>query len=170
MSRKVNEAWVAKVLGMRVNTSPGIDVIDDTKGIEVKFTLVGNQCRAGKYPRAWTVLEHEMDFKNNGYLCFWGLGTYELSKPVKEIKVRMPEKLEGLVLRREFWIVPWDWMKDYLPSHTGGETKVSKWENTFRYPKLKDIPKVIQSYEVEKGLLHLTEGVDKSFFDYLVPF
>jgi len=58
-------------------------------------------------------------------------------------------------------------MKQYPSHETSGETELSKWENIFRYPKLKDVPETIKTYPVKKGLVHLTEGVNQNDFTFL---
>lgn len=163
---KVNEVWAARVLGMDLNNNHGIDLIDDSKGVEVKFRLIGGECGAEKYPQIWTILEHQMGY-GEGMDSFWGLGNYRLNKPVEKIVSEVPIVLERMVLERTLWIVRWDWMLQFSPSDTKGETRNSSWENTFRYPKMKDVPPVTKTYKVEKGLVHLTEGVDPLYFSFL---
>jgi hypothetical protein len=162
---RVNEEWAALVLGMQVNPDSGPDLVDENKNVEVKFTLISPR----NYPRSWTVLEHQMDY-NNGKPCFWALGTYELNRPVKKIRDRDIPRLEKLVVNRELYLVTWDWMHQYPASEVSGQTETSSWHNTFRYPKLKDLPKITHSFKVEKGLVHLTEGVPEKEFLIGVPF
>ena len=88
---RIHETWAARVLGMELNPS-GPDLIDAKKAMEVKFTLVGSECKADKYPKAWTVIEYQMDY-SNGRNIYWGLGTYELDMPVSKIKTKNPNKL-----------------------------------------------------------------------------
>jgi len=164
----VNELWAAQVLGMQVNSHHGPDIIDDKKNCEVKFSFLD---RKGKYPVSWTVLEYQMDY-NNGKPCYWALGTYRLRLPVKKIKTENTEELERLVTQRELFVVTWDWMHQY-PAHavSGFTRKSGHWHNIFRYPKFKDLPKTTHAYEVDKGLVHLTEGVSEEDFNIeVVPF
>lgn len=164
----VNHKWAAKVLGMKVNTNTngGPDLVDDSKGVELKFSLVGKECSSKRYTPSWNVEEHQTEY-GEGTDAFWGLGTYRLNKPVEKIVSEIPTVLERMVLERTLWIVHWDWMFQFPPSETSGKTKHSSWERTFRYPKMREIPPTIKSYEVEKGLVHLTEGVDPLYFSFL---
>jgi len=164
----VNHTWAARVLGMEINTNTngGPDLVDNSKGVELKFRLVGKKCGAESYPLSWNVEEHQIEY-NEGTDAFWGLGTYELNKPVSEIKTKIPSILERMVLERVLWIVRWDWVLQFPPSETSGKTKHSSWEYTWRYPKLKDIPDISRTYGVEKGIIHLTEGVDPIYFGFL---
>ena len=162
----VNEIWAGQVLGMELNPKKGPDLIDGSKVMEVKFCLIGEKCHAEKYHRSWTVLEHQMEY-NDGTNAFWGLGFYEMKRPVSEIRSENLEALETMVLKRVLWVVPWDWMRQFPPSYTNGESSYSSWEIILRYPKLKDIPRTQKTYNVEKGLVHLTEGVNPEYFDFL---
>ena len=163
----VNELWAARVLNMQVNQSHGPDLTDDMKNCEVKFSFLD---KLGKYPVSWTVLEYQMDY-NNEKPCFWGLGTYKLKASVRKIKTENPEKLDELVMQRNLFIVTWDWMEQY-PAHSvsGYSRNSGHWHNIFRYPKFKDLPKTTRIYEVDRGLVHLTEGVPEKEFLIGVPF
>ena len=164
---RYNEIWVGKVLDAEVNSLNGPDIIGKDFDVEVKFTLVGDQCNAQKYPRTWTVFEHQLNYPN-GKKMYWGFGTYSLSKPVKEIRNHEFKKIEEIVLNRELWIVPWNFINQYEPHITKGQTQQSNWINILRYPKLKDIPKIIRTSKVKNGKIHLTEGVKLELFDYLL--
>jgi len=163
----VNETWASNVLNVPRNSERGPDLIDNGKFVEIKFFLIKPKDNgAMNYPRAWTVLEHQTEYSEywNG-VGFWGLGTYELKCPVSEIETEDHAKLEGLVKKRELYIVKWDWINQYSTSNCSGKTYTSKWKNQFRYPKLKDIPKTEQTYKVKKGLVHLTQGVEDYLFN-----
>lgn len=157
---RVNEEWAGRVLNMKVNYEEGPDLIDEHKSAEVKFVLADKN-----YPLSWTVLEHQMKYNTKEKPCYWVLGTYHLKKPVKSIRMRDIRKLESLVTVRDLYIVTWDWMNQYPASVCTGQTEKSSWRNTFRYPKLRDLPGITHVYEVDKGLVHLTEGVPKRAFD-----
>lgn len=166
---KVNEQWTARVLNMQENPSTGPDLIDNEKlkFVEVKFCLINpNQNGQYNYPRAWTVLEHQIDYidiwTSQG---FWAFGLYELDRPIKEIHTNNRKELELIVLRRELYITPWSFVYQYKPHTVRGKTKISEWENTFRYPKQKNLPETIKTYNVEKGIVHLTKGVPEYMFD-----
>jgi hypothetical protein len=149
----LHEKWAAEVLGMKVNAGDGPDLISEDKIMEVKFTL----------GRDWTVLEHQMNY-NNGKVGYWGLGIYSLREDIDRIKIVSSAKLEKLVEKRQLFIVPWEWMYQFPPHYTKGKTKNSEWENTLRYPKLKNLPQTIATYELKKGLVYLTEGVSFDAF------
>ena len=145
---------------MEVNPNNGPDIISKNKIMEVKFDLVSN---SKTYYSSWTVFEYQMNY-NNGKTGYWGLGRYWLSEDINRIKTVNLANLERMVEKRELFVVPWDWMYQFPPHYTKGKTDNSEWENTLRYPKLKYVPPTIASYEVEKGIVHLTEGVSKNAF------
>jgi len=164
-----NHQWAAEVLGMRVNEQNGPDLIDDGKFVEIKFALTNptKNNQKNNYPKAWTVLEHQMDYlkQQKGKRGYWGLGLYELTKAVKSIDIIDMNNLESLVRSRELFIVEWDWMKQFEPSHTSGKTEISEWSNTLRYPKYNRLPKITKTYDVNKGKVHLTEWVSPLNFN-----
>ncbi len=162
---RFNHEWAATALGMGVNQNNGPDLINGNKSIELKFCLVGEKSGAERYTRGWTVLEYQMDYGENGLLFFWGLGTYELSRPISIIKTREAGRLERYVLKRNLWIVNSDWMQQFPPHRTKGQTKKSSWDNTLRYPKLKSLPRTTVAYRVNGGFVHLTDGIDARLFD-----
>jgi len=159
----LNHKWAARALGMEINPHNGPDLIDDNKIVECKFTLIDSK---GIYPKAWTVLEYQLKYANvvKGY---WGLGKYWLDRPISEIKTKNQGNLETMVLRREIYIVAWNWMHQYPAYRTKGKTKISEWNHVLRYPKLKDVPRSIRNHKVEKGMVHLTEGVSNEDFEIL---
>jgi hypothetical protein len=142
------------------------DLIDFSKFLELKFVLTKPRDSSSDYPRAWTVQEHQLEyadiFSGQG---FWGLGTYKLKVPFQELKTENASELERTVKSRELYIVSWNWVQNYPPSNCRGKTSFSQWNNTFRYPKLKDIPEVESTFKVRKGLVHLTKGVPDYLFD-----
>jgi hypothetical protein len=169
----LHETWAARVLNMKRNPNPGPDLINSDKIVEIKFTLVGPTLKENRYPKSWTVLEHQMDYTNNGLRGYWGLGIYEMAFPIREIPIDQLDNLEALVRNRKLWITEWKWMNQYPPSVTGGQTAFSRWENTFRYPKFKDLPPITKSYDVAKGRINLTRRVKKEDFEFLetgIPF
>jgi hypothetical protein len=157
---RVNHQWAAKVLDMRVNPHKGPDLIDENKFVEIKFRLFPNSKNYVK----WTILEYQMNYPINGKTPYWGLGTYQLKKPVSEIKTKNELELENLVISRQLYIVEWDWMNQFESYHNQGQTKISSWNHSLRNAKLKKLPEIIQTYNVEKGIVYLTEGVlEKDF-------
>jgi len=160
---RVNEIWAADVLGMELNTT-GPDLINNDCIMEIKFNI-----NHKNYPQTWTVMDYQTKYpeKYPERHSYWGLGNYTLSISVQEIKTKNREKLEALVSQRELWIVDWDWMNQFPPSETSGRTQLSEWNNTLRYPKRHLLPKIIKTYEVCKGLIHLTENVDISHLIFL---
>jgi len=55
-------------------------------------------------------------------------------------------------------------MYQFKRYHHVGKTRLSEWDHWIRFPKYRFLPRVIESYEVEKGIVHLTEGVDSKLF------
>lgn len=166
---RMNHQWASEILNVPLNPGRGPDLIDDGKFVELKFSLMNPKSYREKkpknYPKAWTVLEDQVEY--DSYFIgqgFWGLGLYELDRPVKEIYSYHEEALEKLVLNRELYLVRWSWMDQFPASKTSGKTDYSEWENVFRYPKLKDVPPVIETWTVKKGKVYFTEGVDPGLF------
>ena len=167
-----NSKWTADVLEMRLNKEKGPDIIDDGKFLELKFSLVNPKESKRKnnkkdYPKSWTVLEDQIDYKKKQQLKkgYWGLGFYELTKAIIDINTTDLNNLEDLVLFRDLYIVKLDWMIQFPSSYTHGRTSISEWNNTFRYPKYNKLPEIIKTYEVNKGEVHLTKGVNLNNFD-----
>jgi len=146
----INHEWAAKVLGMQISSSEGPDLLDNKKYVEAKFGLNENN---------WTILERQVSYKNNGMPCFLFLVIYNLIMPVSEIITANPQQLEKLVKSREGYIVDWNYVLKLKP-HKGKH-------NTYRYPRLDDLPEITESHSVEKGIVSLTTGVAKEKFQIL---
>ncbi len=163
----VNEKWAARVLGMNHNPGKGPDVMDDKKFLEVKFALIKRKRNDKIYPKkSWTTQEHQLEYAEIWAMPgFWLLGFYEIDRPVRKVRTYDQEELEKIVLEREAYVIKWSWMNQYPTHRSVGKTKYSHWDNIFRYPKFKDFPPIIRTLHVEKGLVHLTEGVPDYLFD-----
>jgi len=161
----VNHAWTSKILNIPINTHPGPDLINNDKFVELKFAVTPNVKNYIK----WTVLEWQVNYQNQNpdKKGFWGLGIYQLQTPPSEIKTENLENLENLVISRELFIVEWDWINQFPPYHNSGETKKSSWDHSLRHPKKNKLPKTIQTYEVNKGLIHLTQETQINYFQHL---
>ena len=163
----IHEKWVANVLGMKKNPNKGPDLIDNKKFLEVKFCLIKPKDNKKEYPTAWTILDHQLEYADIWAMPgFWLLGFYELDRAVKKVRTYDLQELEEMVLQREAYIIKWSWMNQYAPHRCRGKTNFSQWDNTFLYPKFKDIPKITKTMQMEKGLVHLTEGVPDYFFNF----
>lgn len=162
----VNEIWTADALGMQHNPKNGPDLIDSKKQVEVKFLL-------DKYTKkSWTVQEHQLYYSDEKPF-YWAFGTYSLLLPISQINTPDFGKLENIVKQRELWIIEKDWIKQFPASRCTGKTKKSKWDYTFRYPKINYLPEIKQTFPTEKGLIHLTENVNPEHFKHLfspIPF
>lgn len=165
----VNEIWASKVLNMELNLGKGPDLFDDKKFVEVKFSLINPKQGEGNYPKSWTVQNHQPKYsKDPRYIekeGFWGLGLYELDRSVRDIKTTDRQELEQMVLSRELTVIKWDWMKQFPVHRVNGKTKRSEWENYFRYPKASKIPEISHKYNLEKGIVYFTAGVNPGMFN-----
>ena len=164
---RTNEIWAAKVLGMQKNSRKGPDLLDSGKFAEVKFTLINpKESKGQNYPRAWTVLEYQLEFVDiwTG-VGFWAMGLYELDRPFREIHTFDTEEIETFVTNRELYLTNWNWIYQFEPHRTRGKTKFTEWNHTLRYPKQKELPPIKRTYQVDKGLVHLTRGVPSYMFD-----
>jgi len=153
----VNHIWAANVLNMEVNPGKGPDLIGVDRNIELKFCLVP----PAKNYIHWTTFEYQIAYAEKKS-CLWGVGTYRLDRPIEEIKTSNPSKLEEYVTNRELFLVNWDWIYLFKPHELKGETNISSWEHTLRYPRFNALPKVVKTYSVLKGRVHITKGVRDS--------
>lgn len=99
-----------------------------------------------------------------GLPLYCALGSYELSVPIEKIGRSDLCALEAFVSRREFWIVPWDWTL-HFPIKKG---KHHNYRNLRKNPiassGIPPMPEVIFTKGINKGLLHLTKGVQEKHF------
>ena len=160
LSHRYQELAVGKVLEMSLNPNSGPDLIDKDKVVEVKSRLVHSTRHYGK---GWTPQDFQLNYEN-GRQAFWALQFYSLDREIGEIRIKEIPLIESMVTNRTIYIVKWDWMKQFPPSETSGKTPISEWKNIFRYPKYTLMPRVMETYEIKKGLVHITEGVPIELF------
>ena len=163
---KVNEKWGAKMLNMRVNQGNGPDLIDSEKVVEVKFRLIHPE----KYTHLhWTILGYQFNYEQQaqeqGKNAFWAMGFYTLNQPVSKIRTNKIEKLESLILERELFIIKWDWANQFSLYLSKGKTKKSVWNHYLTSAKAKALPHTTNTYNVEKGKIHITKGVNPKAFN-----
>jgi hypothetical protein len=161
-SRK-HEEWSSKVLGMRLNSGIGPDLIDDEKAVEVKFKLIYPNKSTDK---CWRVLGHQLDYDKLYSEIYWGFGFYKLDRGVGEIKIKDVSNFEKIVQERELYVVSWDWIKQFTLYHQSGKTEFSEWNHYLAYPTFNRFPKIILSKEVEGGKLFFTDGVNPDRFSF----
>jgi hypothetical protein len=143
---KVNHTWAAKVLNMQVS-GRGPDLSDDKKVVEIK---------TGLKPGSWTSSGNQQAYGENGKPAFMFLVIYELDREVSSIKTENAVLLESMVVHRHGYVVPWNWFLQF---------PISKRKHyDYTYPKIKLRPKMMATYEVEKGLVHLAEEVPEELF------
>lgn len=156
---KYNEIWAAKILGMKVNSANGPDLIDDEKAVEIKFRLLYQD----KYSyKGWTALGHQLNYNKDFPEIYWGFGFYKMDKEVNNISEE--DIKEKRILERELYIVEWDWINQFPLYHQSGKTKISEWDHYLIYPKFNMLPRLIEGYEVEGGKLFFTEGTKPERF------
>lgn len=163
----LNQAWASEVLGIPMNPHKGPDLIDDKKVVEVKFALFDPDGPDKKI--SWRTLEHQLTYPDDYELPgFWALGEYWMDRPVSKVTkedARDPEVLERMVTKREMHIVKWEWMFQFKPYHEPGTGKTGPYYNIIRFAKKDLLPPVTRTYQVKKGLVHITEGVSPSDFN-----
>ena len=108
----------------------------------------------------------ELEFNKNGKPSFWALGFYTLNEEPHEIQVRTITALERRVTQREIYLVHWDWMAQFPRYHHQGKTETSEWDLWIRFPKFRDLPRVTETYKINKGTLYFTEGVQREMFNF----
>lgn len=159
-------SWGGKIMQMQINHSnSGVDLRDNRKIVEVKFKL--RQPGNSQYHPTYAVREQQLDYE--GKRRYWGFGIYEFDRPVLKINTTNLHLIEKHITSREFWITEWNWIMKYPPHHVWGETELTKWEYTFRYPCLKELmPFKTKTFHVEKGTINLTKGVLEKDFDNIL--
>jgi len=160
-----NEKWAAEVLNMNVNPEKGPDLVDGKKVVECKFTLV----HPGRYTHlCWRVLGYQADYDNEagkeGKKAYWAFGTYALDRPLSSVQTKNLEKLEHMVQERTLMIARWDWIKQFPAYHESGKTELSEWDHEIIFPKGRLLPETTRQYNVSKGNVYLTEGVNPGDF------
>lgn len=156
-----NERWAAQALGMSVNPSSGPDLIDDQKVVEVKFKLSHPE----RYTNlSWRVLGHQKEYGNLKE-AYWALGTYTLDREIASIKnPTLMRSLERMVIKRELFIVNWDWMDQFQEYRESGKTEVSQWDQILIFPKGRLLPATKKTYQVTGGIVHITQGINPERF------
>lgn len=163
-----NHQWASEVLDMTTN-HPGPDLLSLEKLVELKFFIrnpkphpeVQNYGNKKKWTTNDKQLDYSKEWERKGY---WGMGFYELTKPIRSIYSNS-SNLEQYVISRELFIVQWEWMNQFPRSHTSGiRSDGTPWNDFLRYPKIDKIPETELTYEVEGGEVHLTRGVDLNDF------
>lgn len=158
---KVNELWAANVLNMEINPGNGPDLIDGNMAVEIKFKLI----YPDKYTHlCWRTLGHQVEYKKDYEKIYWGFGTYTLDKSVSEVDTKNKEKLEKIVRQRTLHIVQWGWINQFPHYHHKGKTDISEWDHYILFPKARLIPEITHEFEIEKGTLFLTKGVNPRDF------
>ena len=169
----VNEEWAARVLRMTRNAGTGADLYDSEKIIEVKFSVIvprdiDPNARNGKYV-SWGVLDHQTGYGLFNDLAFYFLmATYIMDRRILDVEDGVsPSELEDMVVERESWIVTNDWVEQFKTYVQTGKTERTEWENHLKFPKKSMLPRTYKTFNVEKGMLHLTKGVCRKHFSKL---
>ena len=163
----LHESWLAAELGMRVNLSPGVDVIDERKGLEVKSCLVNPKSQDyGERYYKWTPFDGQWNFPAHYTIpLFWALGVYQMDSKPRRIQSTKPKILEQHVTEREFWIVSWEWANQFPVCRGIHHTYKYLNPNPCKKRGLSPIPRTIHKKAAAKGVIHFTEGVDLRLFD-----
>lgn len=152
----------AEITGMVVNTHPGPDIIAEDKSAEVKFKMI----YPDKYTHiCWRVLEHQLHYGKKWPDFYWALGTYQLDRSVRKIRSANLSLLESYVLQRTLGFVKYDWMLQFPSYRQQGRTETSEWDNTLRFAKARLLPPITEIWNVDKGVVYFTEGVDSKKFE-----
>lgn len=98
--------WLSNILGIKLSTNSGIDLIDEEIGIELKS-------RYDFWHSTFAVHYYQVDqFKdeNQDKELFWAFLIYGLKIPPRKIKSR---DVDQIVTNRNVWFFPWDWIKQF---------------------------------------------------------
>src|SRR3989344_6887544 len=138
--------WLERELGVAKAEYNGIDHLNEFFAIELKAKL-----KTKKYSINFAVNADQVDDfveRYPGREFYWAFMTYTFAKTVKETKIK--ENLEKLVLKREVWSLPWEWIFQFPisnPQHSG----------PFRYVPIKAFSNIdaITTFKAEKGTIHV---------------
>ena len=101
-----HRTWLSNILQVPYNMNGGIDLADDSVGIELK-------CRYQIYPPTFTIHEYQISrFKeeNPDQKLFWAFLLYDLALQPKRIG---RHNIGKLVTSRDVWFFDWDWVKQF---------------------------------------------------------
>ena len=138
--------WLGEALDLPLTGHNGIDYCNDFFAIELKSKL-----KAKGYSINFAVNHDQEKYfpkQNPKRDLYWAFMSYTFSKSVLEVKEK--DKLEELVLAREVWCLPWEWISKfpvYSPTKSGH----------FRYIPIKQIAnkEEMTSFSVKKGNIHV---------------
>lgn len=149
---KFNEQWTSNVLGIPTYGQNGPDLLNENIFAEVKFRGIDKR----DY-KIWCVLEHQVKYsKNFGIDGVWAFGTYKLNQSISKLKNISDLNLGKI--ERELFLLDWEFIFNFEPKNSQGETKLSKWKHKLRYPKGSLFPKEM----VEVGSLYDNQIVKMS--------
>lgn len=132
---------------MPLNRNGGPDLEDDIKLVEVKF---------GLSPTNWTLHGKQVYYKQKDKPIFLLAGLYVSRKEIKDIKTKNLNILESYIISRESFLFSWEWVEQFPIRKMAS--------NDYKYIDFNKRPSITASYEVEKGRVHITEGVPVDLF------
>lgn len=156
--------WVEKVTGISCRTGDGLDLYDPTRsiGLEVKFSKAEDDFSS----ISWTVNRHQLDYAFQCKDFFWACGIHYPIKPIHSLANLNSEILERNISFRELYIVRSSWVPQTVTFRlTQGKSKTKEWSSYLGYAYFNNLPPVISSHKVRKGVVYITEGVDERKFN-----
>ncbi len=140
---KYHRRWLSETVNVSASKGIGIDLVDDTIGIEMKCRL---NIYATNYPvHAYQVQQFEENHPEKE--LFWGFLSYGLTKPVS--KIRRGENLIKLITDVEVRLIEWEWIKQFPIS--------SPKTGPYIYVHSKDFPpeNTFEKYSKNGGTIYL---------------
>lgn len=168
----LSEAWASKVLGVGRGEYGEPDLIDNEKFLEVKGHFMNSKGKTSPNYYSWTAMGPQLNYpKQKGFTDltpYWALCRYWMSKQSDEIEDGIEtEALEGLVYNRDMWVAPWWWGAQF-EVHPGKTNDYVYLKPRPADKTKKPLPRTYKTVEVEGGIVHLTAGVRKNHFKYLL--
>ena len=170
LARRVNtylsilhHLWVEQAIGVPCKFGAGPDLYDYTKkiSIEVKFSKI----EENKSEITWTINKEQLTYAHVCNEFYLACGIHYPMRPVHTMSRLSSTTLERNVSFREVYIVECGWVPQTVTFKlTQGKSRTKKWSSFLGYAHFIDLPLVVRSYQVKKGIIHFTEGVDEKKF------
>ncbi len=108
---RVNVNWLGNILSMEHPPNSGIDLLDDTMGIELK-------CRYNAHRPVFTIHEYQIvnyPEQNKKIPIYWAFLLYGLNE--KPIDIKVTDDLGEIIASRDLWFMGWNWVNTFPVSY-----------------------------------------------------
>ncbi len=136
--------WLGSLFSLTSSTNGGIDLYDDTIGVELKS-------RYTKYNHSFAVHAKQTELfleENPTKKLYWAFLLYDLSRSPAEIGSQFD--IESYVTKREVWFTSWDWIRQF-PIHNPKT-------GPYQYISIKKLPAEDEVYTRKDEIIHLPKN------------